>query len=359
MEIRCTAHQIPKINKPNLMKVPMPLPLGKLSPELLEKFLTYLRDSPLDSQVVIGPKLGQDTAVVDIGNQYLVIKSDPITFATDKIGYYAISINANDIILSGARPQWFMCTLLIPESFSRDQVDEIFKDLGHYSKSLGITVIGGHTEVTGQINHPIVSGTMFGVVSKENLITTMGGKPGDALLLTQGIAIEGVAIICREKEADLKSKRVSISTIQQGQNLLLNPGICIVNDVRQILSEFNLHAMHDPTEGGLAMGAVELAENSQCGLYLVYNDIPIIFPTEEICQIYNLNPLGLISSGCALIAVDPADVDSILKYCTTKRIPITKIGHLTEKPQQYTIEMPDGNIEQLVYSTKDEITKIL
>lgn len=336
----------------------MPLPLGKLSAEFLQKNLDYLKSHTSDPSVIIGPLIGQDNAVIDIGDKFLVVKSDPVTFTTENIGYYAVSINANDVVLSGAEPQWFSCVILLPKETTEEVISNIFHTIALECKKWGISVIGGHTEITSEITRPIVCGTMFGMVAKDKLITTMGGKPGDSLLLTQGIAIEGISIICTEKESDLLSKGLNPSIIQQGKDRLFNPGICIVREARLLTNNFNIHAMHDPTEGGLAMGAVELADNSKCGLKIYLDKIPLLPPTKQICEIFELDPLSLISSGCILCAVDPKNEDEIIHFMSQHKVPIRKIGELTAKAHTYDLVLPNGNLQPLKFSTKDEITKI-
>jgi hydrogenase maturation factor len=90
-----------------------PLPVGKLRAELLERLLgKYAAES---ARVVVGPRVGEDAAVIDMGDRYLVATTDPITFASDEIGWYALHVNANDLAVRGARPLWFLATVLLPE----------------------------------------------------------------------------------------------------------------------------------------------------------------------------------------------------------------------------------------------------
>ncbi|HSD85333.1 MAG TPA: AIR synthase related protein, partial [Anaerolineae bacterium] len=87
----------------------MTLPLGKLPPDRLAQLLQQI--TRRDASVLLGPGLGRDCAVIDFaGDQLLVAKSDPITFATDEIGWYAVQVNANDLATAGATPRWFLAT---------------------------------------------------------------------------------------------------------------------------------------------------------------------------------------------------------------------------------------------------------
>jgi hydrogenase maturation factor len=335
---------------------------GKLPPAFLDRLLkkyAWNRQLMPDARVIIGPQIGQDVAVVDFGDRYLVSKTDPVTFATDEIGYYAVNINANDIATSGAKPQWFQATVLLPEKGTDEaRVERIFADIAQSCQNLGIAWIGGHTEITFGLERPIVIGSMFGEVPKDRLITSMGGKAGDAILITKGIPIEGTAIIALEKAAFLRTRGISQDIIDQSKDLLHSPGLSVVREAALLHSNFEIHAMHDPTEGGLAMGLVELAENSGCGLDLDYNKIPILPQSTILCGVYGLDLLSTITSGTLVVALKSADAERAVQLLRNNNIHAAVIGTLTANPGQYFIRSKTGIIETLRYTEKDEITRI-
>src|SRR5688572_24417106 len=123
--------------------MPDTIPLGKLPAELLASLLS--RTPIRDSRVIVGPRPGEDAAVIDIGSHYLVAKTDPITFASDEIGWYAVNVNANDIATTGGTPAWFMATILLPGGFTTPtHVEAIFDQLQRACDSLNVTLVGGH-----------------------------------------------------------------------------------------------------------------------------------------------------------------------------------------------------------------------
>lgn len=173
------------------------LPSGKLPPKLFEKMLNKI--PILDKNVIVGPGTGLDCSVIDYGDQYLVLKSDPISLTSENIGWYAVQVNVNDIVTTGADPKWMLITLLLPEKGTTDQiVESIIDQLILATKEYGITIIGGHTEITGGIDHPIISATLIGTVDKDKLITPSGVSIGDKIFLTKEIAIETVSIISND-----------------------------------------------------------------------------------------------------------------------------------------------------------------
>ncbi|HKW92459.1 MAG TPA: AIR synthase related protein, partial [Methylomirabilota bacterium] len=203
------------------------LPVGKLPPHLLERLLQ--KHAAADPRVVVGPRVGEDAAVLDMGDRYLVATADPITFATDEAGWYALHINANDLAVRGARPMWFLATVLLPEhGTSEVAVERLFSDLGEACAELGVALIGGHTEVTSGLPRPIVSGCMLGEVDKDRLVTTGGARAGDALLLTKGVPLEGAAIIARECATEAGRRGVSADVVERAREFLRRPGISVV-----------------------------------------------------------------------------------------------------------------------------------
>ncbi|MBW1766245.1 MAG: hydrogenase expression/formation protein, partial [Deltaproteobacteria bacterium] len=227
------------------------LPTGKLDVRILCKLLKQY--STTDERVLLGPGIGEDAAAIDMGDRVLIVTTDPITFATNEIGYYSVMVNANDIATTGAEPKWYTVTILLPEGKGTERlVDSIFNQIHQACEKLDISLIGGHTEITYGLDRPILVGQMIGEVQKEALITTSGAEPGDLVLLSKGICIEGTSIIAREKEEDLSSRGISRDIVERARRFLFDPGISIVEEARLAFQAGQVHSMHDITEGGLA-----------------------------------------------------------------------------------------------------------
>ncbi len=288
---------------------PAPLPLGKPPLELLGRLLGAWEIR--DPRVVVGPRPGEDAAILDLGDRYLVAKSDPITFTAEDIGWYAVQVNANDLAVRGARPCWFLMTLLLPEKRSdAGLVERIFIQVQDACGAIGATVVGGHTEVTAGLDRPILAGTMLGEVEKARLVTTAGARPGDAVLLSKGIAIEGASILAREGGARLAA--VPADVVACARNFLRNPGISVLPEATIALATAPIHAMHDPTEGGLATGLLELAVAGGVGLEVDEEAIPVLPACAALCRALGLDPLGLIASGSLLLACEAERAEALL-----------------------------------------------
>lgn len=331
-----------------------PYPLGKLPSEYLARL--FDRYVPSDERVILGPGVGHDAAVISFPDRYLVAKSDPITFATEDIGWYAVHVNANDIACTGATPRWFLATLLLPQSGTDEAlVDEIFEQIADTCEQLSIALVGGHTEITHGLDRPIVAGFMLGEVAADALIRPDGARPGDILLLTKGIAVEGTAIIAREREGQLVG--VDGALIQRSQQYLYRPGISVVRDAIIATAAGEVHAMHDPTEGGLATGLWELAEAAKVGLVVDEAAIPILPETRVLCEALELDPLGLIASGALLLAVAPDHAHSIVAALEAECISAASIGRVVEGEKGVTLHS-QGHTLRLPRFDRDELTRL-
>ncbi len=305
------------------------LPAGKLPPPLLDRLLRRL--APSDPRLIVGPQMGEDAAVIDFGATYLVAKTDPITFATGEIGWYAVNVNANDIAVMGGVPRWFLATVLLPEKSSTAKlVEAIYAQLAEACDVLGVSLAGGHTEITVGIDRPIISGTMLGEVTPERLVRSSGVQPGDDLILARGVPIEGTAIIAWEKEQELLARGFDPALLKRAQGFLHDPGISVVAAAHLAVDTVAVHAMHDPTEGGLATGIWEMAQASGVGLTVDFDAVPVPPESQALCDSYGLDPLGVIASGALLIALAPAETGKLLAAFAQADIPAQVIGHATE-----------------------------
>jgi len=306
------------------------LPVGKLPPDLLARLLA--RAPLFDRRILLGPGVGLDCAVIDLGDRLLVLKSDPITFAADQIGWYAVQVNANDIATSGATPRWMLATLLLPEGrATQATVEQIGEQLFTACREIGVSLVGGHTEVTAGLDRPILIGTMLGEVSRENLVIPRGASTGDRICLTKGVPIEATALLAREFPERLQAV-LSKAELHQAQGFLHNPGIGIWRDAQIAVATGQVTAMHDPTEGGLAGALWELAEASQHGLLIDPELVPIPPLSARICQALGIDPLESIASGALLFAASPEHTPAILAALEAAGIPCGEIGEVLEGP---------------------------
>jgi hydrogenase maturation factor len=335
--------------------MPSSFPVGKLPNAMLAEILA--RHAPQDPRVVVGPGIGLDTAVLDMGDRYLVAKTDPITFATDLIGWYAVHVNANDLACSGARPMWFLADLLLPPERDHQALAQaILQQIDEACRSLGASLVGGHTEITFGLDRPIVVGCLLGEVEKEALITTRGARPGDAVLLVGGVPIEGTALIAREKAADL-ADRFEPEFLTRCRELLFAPGISVVEYAGRARQLAEVHAMHDPTEGGLAAGLWELAQASSCVLAVQRERIPILPEGQQLCEALGLDPLATIASGALLLCAAPEGAERLCQAFEREGTRCAVIGQVAAGAPAVTLRTA-GREAPLALPERDEIAHL-
>jgi hydrogenase expression/formation protein HypE len=328
---------------------------GKLSPDILRRLLAAARCR--DARVVVGPAIGEDAAVLAVGDKLLVASTDPITFATDLIGWYAVHVNANDVAVMGARPAWFLATLLLPEGAPPSLAEEIFEQTLSACRELDVCLVGGHTEVTHGLGRPLVIGAMLG--EADQVVRSSDARAGDHLILSKGVAVEGTALLAREAVDHLRARGVDGDTIERARGLLLDPGISVVKEALLACRAASVHAMHDPTEGGLATAVHELAEAAGLGAVVRAGDVAVLPETESLCRALGLNPLGLLASGSLLIAVAPEDCDRVVAALNGAGIKAACIGALFSDRQAVVILDEKGSETALPRFDRDELARFL
>ncbi|RJS87005.1 hydrogenase [Candidatus Bathyarchaeota archaeon] len=327
------------------------LPKGKIPAETLKK--TVFRHLGAErKEVLLGPSLGEDGSVVKIGEEILISAMDPITGTSERIGWLAVHINANDVATFGVQPTFFSSCILLPENSSGETVEEISRQIDEAAKDLDIAVIGGHSEVTPDLERPIIVGCAMGVTREGRYVTSGGSKPNDKLILTKGAGIEGTAILASEAYHQLK-KKIDEHILESAVKFY--DKISVVKDAILAFNVGGVNAMHDPTEGGVAGGIHEMADAANLGVKVFEDRIPMAKETVEICDFFNIDPLQLISSGALLISADPQSADEILKELRDNKIHAAIIGEFLENPKDRLLISAEGTIKKLIRPVSDHL----
>ncbi len=328
------------------------LPVGKLPVSLLARLLG---DIPVtDPNVLVGPGIGEDAAAIRFGDQTLLFKTDPITFVSDEIARYLITINSNDIACMGGIPKYLLVTFLLPEGLTTPSlVKTLFAELRGACAEYDITLAGGHTEITHGIDRPIAIGFMVGTLLGDCVVRTSGARPGDLVLISKSIPIEGTCIVAREKS---RESQLDPETLLRARNLLYTPGISVLKEARIALEQGGVTAMHDPTEGGLATGLREIAQACGYGIRVHRECIPILDLAETILPRFSIDPLGALASGSLLVCCKEHAAHKIISAWEKHSLPGAIIGTITQERDM--ILVTDGNDELLPEFVSDEVTKI-
>jgi len=327
--------------------------LGKVNNKFLKEIVFKYLGCP-NERLLYGPAIGRDAAAVSLSNgKILIVKSDPITGAVQHIGRLAVIINANDIAVLGARPLFFVSIILLPIDSSLNDFETICKDMDSAARELEVSIIGGHSEICAGITNSIVSGTMLGETTSDSLITA-NSKPGDKLIMTKSAAIEGTTILAWDKEEYLKN-RIGGKILASAKKFLSY--LSILPEAQLALEIGGITAMHDPTEGGILNGIFEMCEAANVGANIYVDNIPIAKETYEICKVFDLDPLRLISSGTLLMSLNPNYYDQIISSLNSKGIPATYIGEI-KKEKTITLIKKNGTQEILTEQNKDQLWNV-
>lgn len=327
---------------------------GKIPPTVLIRSV-YPFLGKKSKRVLLGPGIGRDAAIVHLDKRILVFSTDPITGASRHIGAHAVHVNANDIAVAGAVPLWFLCTTLVPPGTTETVLRGIMREVDKEARKLGISVIGGHTEATPELKHPVIAGFMVGESKSGAYLTAAGAHEGDALLMTKTAGIEGTAVLAADHSTLLKQKGVDNRTIRRA--LRLSSSISVVKEALIASKTKVVTAMHDPTEGGVLNGLWELAEASGKGIFVESEKIPIASETRTISAALNLDPLKLLSSGSLVLTVAPLRKAAVQDRLNRNGIRVAEIGRLTGRDKgRYLLRR--GRETKLMAVYRDELYQI-
>jgi hydrogenase maturation factor len=284
----------------------------------------------------------------------LIVKANPITGAEEKIGWLAVHINANDVITRGANPLWYLSIILLPEGSDESLLETIMKEQHEACTELGVCIVGGHTEVAPTLNRPIVSGFMLGEARKEDLIVTGGAQVGDHIVLTKGVGLEGTGILAADLR-DLLIGKVSEKILMGAVKMM--DMISVIKEAKTAIEVGGVHSMHTPTEGGVLNGLLEISDASGNGFKIFEKELLIHDETRQICDVLNIDPLKLLSSGSLLIIVDPEKSGELVTSLAYIGIPSNVIGLITSEAN--VIIRIDGSESIICDVKQDELFRIL
>ena len=278
-----------------------PLLAGKLPAPLLAEILAGLPAPPTD--VLLGPRVGEDACAVEVPRSVLVAATDPITFTAQEIGRFSVIVNANDVAVMGVRPRWFLAVILLPPGSSERTLRVVFASMQEELSSIGATLVGGHTEVTPAVAQPVIVGEFLGIAEDGRFVRSDGMRAGDVLIQVGPAPIEGAAVLAREAADRLIG--LDPAVLGEARGALHRPGISVVEPAL-LAGELGATAMHDPTEGGLAGGLRELSEASGVRIRVDLSSVLWFAPGRAVCEALAADPMSTLASG-ALLASFPAD----------------------------------------------------
>lgn len=333
----------------------MKLPFGKIPVDILRE-VVFKNLGTDRKEVILGPTAGVDSAVIDAGEKSLIVSMDPITGAQERIGWLAVNVNANDVATCGVEPAFLFSCLMLPEGADQSLVEAISSQMGEAAAALGMAIVGGHAESTLDLKHPIVVGCALGLTPKGNYVTAAKAKAGDTIILTKTAGIEGTAILASDREAELEDA-LGGEEISRAKNFYNR--ISVVKDALTAYRTGGVHAMHDPTEGGIAGGIHEMADAAGLGVRIFREKIRVEVETAKICNHFALDPMQLIGSGALLVAAEKGKAEEIIRNLGQKQIPAEAIGEFVADKTQRWLTLGNGKTKPLPRPASDHLWRAL
>ncbi|GGM60339.1 hydrogenase expression/formation protein HypE [Halarchaeum rubridurum] len=287
--------------------------------ELLDE--VYGRTGADDERVVVGPGPGEDAAGVQVGDETLVVSTDPISMAADRIGQLAVTIVTNTVAAAGGDPRYLTSTVLLPEH-DTDLLGEVVGQIDETASDLDQSVVAGHSESVVGLDRPLVSMTALG--RADSFVPTSGAEPGDDVVLTKAAGIEATGVLATDYREHLDG--VDDDTVERARAFF--DDVSIIPDAAAVRSHAN--AMHDPTEGGVLAGLVDLALAADVTIDVARDDVPVREETRALCEAAGVDPLRVLCSGGLLAAVPSDESDAVLAACADAGIDAAVVGTVAD-----------------------------
>jgi hydrogenase maturation factor len=322
---------------------------GKLPPDLLAELLDA--GGPAPPELRLGPAVGEDACAIEIPSGVLIAAADPITLTGSGVGAHAVVINANDVAVMGVRPRWFLATILLPEGSRESLVRELFESMREALQQVGASLVGGHTEVTPAVRQPVIAGQMLGVAHDARFVRTGGARPGDVVVQVGPAPIEGAAVLGIEAAERLAA--LDEPVLRRARAALAVPGISVVAPALAA-AELGATALHDPTEGGLSAGLVELADASGVALCVEREAVLWFEPGVAVCRALGADPWGTLASGALLAAFPEARAEAACAELRGSGFAVNAIGRAEPGAG---VHFDDGTA--LPRFARDEVARVL
>jgi hydrogenase expression/formation protein HypE len=296
-----------------------------------------------DPDIILGAVFGEDVALTRVGNDLLASHVDPIVGAIGNIGWLAVHVACNDLAASGVAPRWIQLLVLVPRMEDEDLLEQIMRDASRATEEIGASIVGGHTGYSAGISRPLAAVTAMGTASGREPVRTGGARPGDLVLVTKGIALEGTAILAQDFADVALNLGLSEEDLAEASGLMGE--VSVVPEALAMAAK-GVSAMHDVTRGGLLETLLEIAHLSGACLELDVSRLPHRPVVSRFAQAFRFNPLRMISSGTLAVTVSPDRLEAVKAVLSALGTPFAYVGRVVEgkgvkilkdgKPQHYS-----------------------
>jgi hydrogenase expression/formation protein HypE len=328
--------------------------MSKFSLDVLQRcvFPFTTSDAP---DVILGATFGEDVALTRVGGDILASHLDPIVGAIGNIGWLAVHVACNDIATTGIPPQWILPLVLVPSQDDEDLLQRIMRDASRAANEIGVSIIGGHTGYSANLARPLVAVTALGAARGRRPLLTRGACVGEQVLVTKGVAIEGVAILAQDFADVARKLGLGENDLAEARGLMTQ--LSVVKEAVAIAAQ-GATAMHDVTRGGLLETLLEIASLSGVAIELDAGLLPISSVVSRFAKAFQFDPLWMISSGTLAATVPAGRVAEVSRVLTETGMPFAFVGRVIEGAGVHVRR--DGEIEQYrdIRCEEDELARM-
>lgn len=332
--------------------------LGKIDHSLVHDFIRH-HCGARRPEVISGPDFGVDVSVIDLNDgRAMALTSDPLSLipslGLQESAWLSVQLMANDMATTGFAPMYGQFVLNLPAHFSQEDFKVYWKHIDRFCSDIGMAVTGGHTGfIEGQNSTIAGGGTFIAIAPKNEILTSAGASPGDAILVTKECALSSTAILALSFPETVKNKlgsefyRLAAESFYRTSSLKDALTAAGQQQTRNAIT-----AMHDVTEGGVLGAIYELTVASGNGAE-VYNDLlPFGEVQEAVCSLFSLDSRYCVGAGSMIITCKKEGVNAVIESLAKEKIPCVEVGRLTEKEKGVKL-IEEGREKALNYFHTD------
>lgn len=321
---------------------------GKVKQAILNrsifKMITYRRP-----ETAVSAGIGADAAGIRFNdNEVTVISTNPVTYTFKGMEKLAVASAVNNVAAMGAEPVAVQICILMPERFKETALKSMMENMNIFCRSINVQITGGHTEVTPSVINPVITVTAAGRLRPDYQRKKV--MPGMDIVISKYIGIAGTVIMLDRKKEELanrfpKSFLAGMSGFEE-----LYP---VINEAAAAVDS-GVAAMHDISRGGIMQALWEAASSADVGLEIKLDDIPVRQETIELCELFNLNPYEMLSTGSLIMITE--DGERLVSELSHRGVESAVIGRATDRNER--IFLRNGETGFITPPRGDEIYRI-
>ncbi len=332
--------------------------LGKATAELFDQVILR-RLGAKDPDVLVGPEHGVDVGVVRVADGVAVaLTADPVfvvpAYGWERAAWFAVHILASDAAMSGLPLRWMAVDLNLPPEITDDELTVLWDAFHRSCEDIGLAVVTGHTARYEGCTWPMVGGAVCMASGPEDAyVTPKMARPGDAVVVTKGAAIEATALFAATFPERL-ARGVGEDVVKAADALFGRMTVVPEATVARTfgLRDAGVTAMHDATEGGVFGGLTEVAAASKVGMRIERSRIPVRPEVLAVCEHTRMDPYTSISEGTLICTVGPSRANAFVEALAEEGIDGAIVGEVTDAAQG-TVLVTDGGEEPLEHPGLD------